>query len=610
MWPRTVRSLVLSLTLWAAFPGIGRNAAVPLVCRLQIRDPHSHYVEVEIMAFQLRGRCVDFKMPVWIPGSYLVRDFERHVERFEAVDLTGRPLPWKKVSKNTWRVETAGTRTVRVHYWVYAFEENIRGSYVDHELAFLNPSSLVMFVQGQTQRPYHVHLEIPASWKKVSTGLRPLDGDSLTYESRDYDELVDCPIVIGNHVTTFFEVDSVRHEIAVIGRGTFVLDSLTTKIRPLVAEAKKLFGGFPYDRFLFLVWLSDSRGGGLEHRNSCALMMDRFALSPEHGLGGFVSLATHELLHAWNGKAIRPEPLGPFDYDRENYTTLLWFTEGFTTYYSGKLQRRVGVSTPDSYLRSLATQIAAYHAHPGKDVQSLAEASFDAWIKYYKPDENFENSSRSYYGDGALFATLLDLEILHRTRGQRSLDDVMRVLYTRYASRDRWVTLPDLIRACHEVAGSNLDSLFEYVRTTRPMDFAAALEHAGLKIVESGPEAKRAAWLGATLSPEGERVVVTQVRRNSPASRAGLYARDELLAINHYRVTGQNLNLLLSQGRPGDSVRLLVATNGLVRELTAVLEPNPQRELKIVPVENPTDVQKKIYEAWLGAAYPSKTEGP
>jgi predicted metalloprotease with PDZ domain len=559
---------------------------------------------------QLSGKGADFKMPVWIPGSYMIREFERHVERFQAWDAEGHKLPWRKVSKNTWRVDRSGSQSLRVRYWVYAFDRSIRGSYVDGEFAFINPSSVVMFVAGQLHRPYRLRLELPAGWTRVSTGLASEQDDPLSFLAADYDELVDCPLLAGNHAVTCFSVDSVDHEIAVAGRGPFDLDTLSCRLRPLIREAKSLFGEFPYRRFAFLVWLSETGGGGLEHRNSCALMVERFSLDPKQGVGSFVSLATHELFHAWNGKAIRPAPLGPFDYDRENYTTMLWFTEGFTTYYSGQLQLRAGVTTPESYLRSLANQISAYEASPGRAVQTLEQASFDAWIKYYRQDENFINSGRSYYSDGALFATVLDLEILHRTDGRFGLDEVMRALYRDYAKKGRWVTLDDFVRTCNRVARCDLSSLFRHVQSTEPMDLGQALEHAGLVISVSEKESKRAGYLGASIRGEGDRAFVGSVRRDSPAYRAGLYAGDELLAVNGYRVTASDAQRILSRYGPEDTLHLLVATSALIREVQVVLGEEPQRSLEIRRVENPTDLQKAIYEKWLHSPWPEETKSP
>ncbi len=571
----------------------------PIRCVIGMPDPDTHLFHVELQVSGLRGRYADFKMPVWIPGSYLLREFERNVEGFTAVDANGRPLPWKKVRKNTWRVRLNGG-TVQVRYRVYAFELSVRTSYLDAERAFLNPSSVVMFVEGHLQRPYEVRLKPPADWHAVSTGLDSLPGKPFTRVARDYDELVDCPILLGNHTRLFFRVRGVPHELAISGRGPFCPDSLLARVPQIVEESVKIFGDFPYKRYVFLTLLSDKGGGGLEHRNSCALLVNRFALAPEDRLRPFLPLVSHEFFHVWNVKAIRPEPLGPFDYDRENYTTLLWLAEGFTTYYSGQVRLRLGWTKPDAYLRGLARQIADYKANPGRFVQSLEMASYDAWIKYYRPDENSPNVTQSYYSGGALFATLLDLTIRHYSGGSHSLDDVMRALYERFGKDGRNVTESDFQEMCEHFAGRPLDSLFTFVRTTSDFDLRPYLAFAGFELQADTTTGRNAApFLGASLGVQDGRTVVRSVRRASPAERGGLYARDELLAVDGYRIRSPSLNRILQNYQPGDTVKVLVSRQGIVHELKVVLGRSPRKKFKLVRVKNPTPLQETVYKGWL-----------
>ena len=572
----------------------------PIRCRIRMPDPNTHLFHVELRVDGLRGEYADFKMPVWIPGSYLVREFERNVEGFEATDARGNALPWRKVRKNTWRVQLSGSQ-VRVRYRVYAFELSVRASYLDVDRAFLNPSSVVMFVAGHLERPYELRLEPPAGWRQVSTGLDSVPGDPWTRRARDYDELVDSPLLLGNHRRLFFRVNGVPHELAISGRGPLDADSLLTYVPQIVRETRKIFGSFPYKRYVFLTLLSDKGGGGLEHRNSCALLVERFSLAPRDRLRRFLPLVSHEFFHAWNVKAIRPEPLGPFDYDRENYTTLLWLAEGFTTYYSGQVRLRLGWTKPESYLRGLARQIADYEANPGRFVQSLEMASYDAWIKYYRPDENSPNVTQSYYSGGALFATLLDLSIRHYSDGEHSLDDVMRALYQRFGQNDRWVTEQDFRSVCEEFAGHSLDSLFAFVHTTGEFDFVPYLRFAGLdiQVKESGGKEAREAFLGADVNYQGGKAIVRSVRRGGPAERGGVYARDEILAVDGYRVQNGNLNTILRNYEPGDSVSVLVSRQGVVRKLSVKLGRSPRRELQLVRSENPTPLQERVYRGWL-----------
>ncbi len=598
---RLLSLLYLAASFALPNPGTADGQSQAIQCWVRMPDPNTHLYHVELHVCGLSGKYADFKMPVWIPGSYLVREFERNVEGFAAEDTDGRALPWHKVRKNTWRVRLSGSE-VRIRYRVYAFELSVRTSYLGAERGFLNPSSVIMFVKGQLDRPYVLHLQPPGDWRTISTGLDSLPGKPFTRLAHDYDELVDCPILLGNHTRLFFRVQDVPHEVAISGRGPFCADSVLARVPQIVQETVKIFGSFPYKRYVFLTLLSEKGGGGLEHRNSCALLVNRFALAPKDGLRSFLPLVSHEFFHAWNVKAIRPEPLGPFDYDRENYTTLLWLAEGFTTYYSGQVRLRLGWTKPAAYLRGLARQISDYLSNPGRFVQSLEMASYDAWIKYYRPDENSPNVTQSYYSGGALFATLLDLSIRHYSGTEHSLDDVMRTLYERFGKDGRNVTERDLRRLCEHFAGKRLDSLFTFVRRTTDFALEPYLALAGLELQPDSSKTRAALgpYFGADLTvQQNGSVVVRSVRRDSPAERGGVYARDELLALDGYRVTGSEVNQILGNYAPGDSISVLVSREGLVRRLTVVLGRSPLLRFKLAPVAKPTTLQEEVCKGWL-----------
>lgn len=393
--------------------------------------PHTHLFHVTVEVDRLDGASVDLVLPSWTPGSYMIREYARHVQGFDArAAATDTPLPWRKVAKDAWRVETGGAERIRVRYQVYANDLTVRTSHLDGAHAYFNGASVFMFVPGREAEPLRLRVEAPPDWQ-VTTGLDPADRPN-EFLAADYDELVDCPVECGTHRLLAFEVDGIPHRMAIWGRGNEDEARLIADTRRIVEAQRDFFGGLPYRHYTFILHLLDGRGGGLEHRNSVTNQVDRWTFRPERNYERYLSLTSHELFHVWNAKRLRPAPLGPFDYRRENYTRLLWLVEGATSYYDNLLLTRAGLMAPERFLERLGEAIAQLQNQPGRLVQSLEQSSFDAWIKFYRPDENSANSSVSYYLKGGLVCFLLDMEIRACTGGRRSLDDLMRRLYVAY----------------------------------------------------------------------------------------------------------------------------------------------------------------------------------
>jgi len=577
------------------------TAQVPVEVTLTIEDTTAHYIRIEMQIPAAGEDSLEVKMPVWIPGSYLIREYERHLIDFQAATPDGKPLRWKKVRKNTWRIYTSGNDWINLRYRIYAFDPSIRASYVDGERAFLNPSSLILFARGQVGRPYRLKLIGPSSWRKISTGLRRLPGNEWLFEARDYDELVDCPIEWGNQEVFTFEIEGISFELAVAGRGNVRPDTLVPYFERIVRATLDLMKTAPFDRYVFIVQLRRRGSGGLEHRNSCVIQTNRWSFQPGKRFLGFLGTVSHEFFHAWNVKAIRPYPLGPFDYDRENYTTLLWIAEGFTSYYGPRILLKAGLLPQTRYLQRLERAIQSYLRTPGRKVQPLAEASFDAWIKFYRPNENSQNTTISYYSKGALVALLLDLLIRHQTEGRASLDDVMRRLYEEFArAHSRAYTFQDFKSVCEQVAGVPLDEFFRRtVFSTDEIDFARYLDYAGLECTIEPVPWKEHKQPGFNWRGEGSSVRITQVLNGSPAHRAGLMAGDEWIGLDGFRVTPQNVPTLLEMLTPQTVHRFLVSRDGILKEWEAEWTGWSLPRVKIQPKENPGDLERKIYRSWI-----------
>ncbi|NTU78187.1 MAG: M61 family metallopeptidase, partial [Chloroflexales bacterium] len=402
--------------------------------------PHTHLFHLAVELDGLAEPYVDLVLPSWTPGSYMVRDYARHVQAFAAQAPDGAALAWRKIAKDTWRVETAGATKLTARYQVYANDLTVRTSHLDGSHGYFNGATVFMYAPGRTAEQMRLIIETPAGWQ-VSSGLTPLRGDAVVAEPRperhlftvvDYDELIDCPVECGAQRLLSFTVDGITHQIAIWGRGNEDEARLVADTRRIVEAQRDFFGGLPYSHYSFILHLTDGKGGGLEHRNSVTNQIDRWSFRPERSYERYLSLTSHELFHVWNVKRLRPAPLGPFNYRAENYTRLLWLMEGATSYYDELLLVRAGLMRPERFFEILADEIVKLQSQPGRHLQSVEQSSFDAWIKLYRPDEYSANSSISYYLKGSLVCMLLDMKIRAATGGARSLDDVMRLLFARY----------------------------------------------------------------------------------------------------------------------------------------------------------------------------------
>ncbi len=567
-------------------------------------QPHTHLFHVTIEVDGLAGAFVDLILPSWTPGSYMIREYARHVQGFGAwAAAAGTALPWRKIAKDAWRVETGGAERIQVRYQVYANDLTVRTSHLDGTHGYFNGACVFMAVSGREAEPLRLRVDAPPAWQ-VTTGLEPADRPN-EFLAADYDELVDCPVECGTHRLLTFEVDGIPHRIAIWGRGNEDEARLIRDTRRIVEVQRDFFGGLPYRHYTFILHLLDGRGGGLEHRNSVTNQVDRWTFRPERNYERYLSLTSHELFHVWNAKRLRPAPLGPFDYRRENYTRLLWLVEGATSYYDNLLLVRAGLMTPERFLERLAEAIAHLQSQPGRLLQSLEQSSFDAWIKFYRPDENSANSSVSYYLKGGLVCFLLDMEIRAFTGGRCSLDDLLRQLYAAYPlSRPGIPEEGALLAAVEELTGDRQGVFSEffarYVSGVAELDYARALAVAGLELrwERKGPRA----WLGCALKRQGERTIIESVRSDSPAWATGVYAGDELLALDGWRVNDERLNERLEERQPGDTVRLTLFRGDALIEATVTLAEAPPDRAVIAPVEAPDDAQRRAYHSWLGMA--------
>ena len=565
---------------------------------LSMPEPQTHYFNVQLVFDNPGKEYLDVKMPVWTPGSYLVREYAKNVEGFAAT-ANNQPLRFEKITKNTWRVYAAKAPQVRVTYQVYAFELTVRTSFLNAEHGYVNGASMFMYPDGLQKEASEITVVPYKDWKVVSTALPAVSNQPFTFRAANYDEVVDSPFEIGNHEVWQFEVNSIPHRVAMFGESNAIKERFLADLKKITTTATQVMGETPLDRYLFIIHNLLVGGGGLEHKFSTTLQVKKWGYSTSAGYNSILGLAAHEYFHLWNVKRLRPAGLGPFDYDVETYTNLLWISEGFTSYYANVILRRSGFLTNEQYLTILAEEISTLENAPGVRVQSAAESSFDAWIKYYRPNENSANAGTSYYSKGAVIGLLLNLEILQRTNGQKSLDDVMRQLYQQYYKKlDRGFTDAEFKQAAENVAGGKLDAFFnDYVYGTKTPAYATYFSYAGLNFTNQNAE-KPGANLGAKVSLTTGRQLVTSVVRDGSAWKGGLNVNDEILALNGYRIT-DDVNQSLVGARPGQPISLLVNRDGQIINLEFPLVRSETRSYKITPNEKPTKDQAKIITNWM-----------
>ena len=594
---------VLACAIVAAMTATDPSAAQvvePIRYTLRFPAPHTHYVEVEAV-YPTGGRPqIELFMAVWTPGSYLVREYERHVERLVARTASSGTLAAQKTRKNRWQIQTGAAPSVTVNYRVYGREMTVRNNWIEAGFAMLNGAPTFISLVGGTARPHDVRIELPSGWKSSATALIAGAGPH-SYRAEDFDMLVDSPIILGNPAMRHFQAGGKGHALVLEGDTTFFdIDRAALDIQKIVEAGGKVMGGqFDYPHYYFLNLVTDN-SGGLEHKNSFLTMSGRFTTRNPRQYLSWLGLVAHEYFHNWNIKRLRPVELGPFfDYENEVHTKALWIAEGFTDYYAGVLVKRANLSTRDEYLEELSGQVEAVQNTPGRLVTSVDMASYDTWIKQYRPDENTANTTINYYPKGAVIAFLLDARIRRATNGSKSLDDAMQLAYERYSGAKGY-TLEQFYQAMSDTAGTNLRTFFATAaESTEELNYKEALDWFGLRFRPVDTRNPRA-WLGATTRIDGGRLVVSAVRRETPAFAAGINVDDEILAIDEVRVRADGLNTRLEQYQPGQRVALLVGRRDRLTPLEVTLGAEPGRPWRLEVDPAASEAQKYRLIAWVG----------
>lgn len=575
--------------------------------------PNLHYFHVVLRCEGLSGSASEFRMPAWTPGYYSIMNYAGCVINFQAADGLGKPLAWRKTDKSAWRITTGGAMTVTIEYDVYGFTHFIASNYLASDSAFIAPAGMFMYPAGWLKDQVTVEIKPAEGWTGVETGLEPIPGMKNVFAAPDFDTLYDCPILIGKLEKFDFQVKGLNYRVAAPDMTGIDKAKYAADLAKIVDAATSVVGETPYKHYTFL--MIGPGGGGLEHLNSCALTYSPARFMDPAGYKGWLPFVTHEFFHCYNVKSIRPIALGPFDYDRENCTNMLWVSEGLTVYYEYIILNRAGLAGRDEALEELGGLINEYENSPGRRVQPATASSFDTWLNAYgQSGEHAANTTVSYYVSGPVLGLLLDLDIRHASKGKACLDDVMRSLYHEfYQAKKRGFTDEEFRATCERVAGTRLDEVFSYAEKIQDFDYAKYLGYAGLELAaETSPEPPKG-WLGAVTgggfgmmrrmagpgAGDGGAVTVSRIEWNSPAAAAGLSCGDEIVAVDGTKVTSRSYGEIMGAKKPGDKVRIVYSRDDKLGEVEVTLGVKPAVRYRIKPAAGATAEQKALLAAWL-----------
>jgi predicted metalloprotease with PDZ domain len=593
-------------------------AAAPAALRYQLRfeRPNTHLMDVSVRVDALSGASTDFAMPDWAPGAYGIGNYAANVQRFRAHNADGRELAWHKTDNQTWRIELGGATAVTIDYQVYAntLQNNV-GQYDDRH-AFIAGPATWMYLVGGKERPIELAIDVPTGWK-VATGME--HASDHTFRAENYDWFADAPLEISDFAEKDFVVlGSTYHVIFHDVMGGKDTAQITADLQKIVETIVPIFQpvagsgaqAAPFKDYYFLLHVWPKTGGGLEHLNSTQINfskdMDNTEPVPARGTQYTSKLyvSAHEFFHAWNVKRLRPRPLGPFDYSQMVHTPSLWISEGLTSYYGWLALAHAGLITPQQYLDNIARLITEFEKQPGRSERSIEDTSWDTWWfggRVLSQDNNLANTFYSYYDGGQIMGHILDFAIRQDTNNQKSLDDWMRLLYSRYALPKPGFEPDDAVHAASEVAGQDVSDIFRrYISGKEPIPYETYFAYAGVAVERKLDGSKSWSGLSFTKQDNGT-TTIKNIAPGSPAESAGLDKDDIIVALDGRAVSStDDVEALIAAYKPGVTVRVLVQRVGQMREFPLALAPNPYYTYTLKPAEHPTPQQVAIYNSWLG----------
>lgn len=565
---------------------------------VRIDRPESHTIDVEVRVSN-PGDVLEFSIPAWTPGSYLLREFARYLGEPKVL-IDGREVLCTKTAKGTWRAATSSADSATIRYDVYGLELTVRTPHIDDTHAYFVGTNAFVYVHGRESDTHRVRVAPPNDWKVFCA----LDEEDGAFVAPDYDVLADAPFEVGPHRHTTVDILGVPHRFVFWGDDAVAVDEkrLLADTARLIETNAAMFGGtLPYERYDLVFHITESARGGLEHLNSTVLATPWRYFETDEGYAEMLGLICHEHFHVWNIKRIRPQVLGPFDYQNENYTTALWIAEGFTSYFDNLGCLRAGVIDADKYLAWMGKDLSRLLAIPGRFGQTLAQASWDAWIRLYRPDENTPNRTVSYYLKGALVSLALDMTIRSQTAGERCLDDVMRQLWDGFLEDGAGYDEHAMAETIQAATGVDVDALLsEWVHGTSDPDFRALLATHGVEVEREGSDG---GWLGVVWDSDPAGAAIRTVRTDGPVHGTSLAAGDVVVAIDGRQVRFADVSKIGARLKPGTEVTVHAFRRGRLFATTVTPSVPPRETVKLSRVAAPSDEQRALWERWTGSAW-------
>src|SRR6202050_656189 len=589
------------------------RAADSLHYELRFERPSTHLLDVTMHAAALEGPSGECAMPDWAPGSYYLENYSANVQAFRAVGSDGKELSWRKTDSQTWRVELGGANAVTVSYQVFGDTLRNNQAQYNERHAFIGGPSVWMYLVGGKERAVELTIAVPTGWK-VATGMERTSDH--TFRAADDNWFADAPLELSDFAEKDFQVLGTTYHVIVhdvegqkdFSKFTQDAQKFVETIVPMFSSVTGAEQAAPFKDYWFLFHVWPNTGGGLEHLNSTQIdfSKDWDSQDPAPGYGSQYNLklfvTAHEFFHAWNVKRLRPLPLGPFDYSQLVHTPSLWISEGLTSYYGSLALERAGLITPKQYLDEIAYMITKFEQNPGRSERSIEDTSWDTW---YNGDvvtqaNNLKNTNYPYYDGGQIMGHILDFAIRKKTNNRKSLDDWMRVMYSRYALPKPGFQPEDAVKAASEVAGTDLSSIFsKYIGGKESIPYEEYFAYAGIAVEKKLDSEKP--WLGISQSKSDDgHVKITGVIPGGAADNAGLDRDDVVIGVDGRTVDAEGFSETISDHKPSDTLRVTVIRLGLVKEIPVTLIASPYPTYTLKPMEHPTQEQQAIYNSWMG----------
>ncbi|MCH1928817.1 PDZ domain-containing protein [Shewanella sp. A25] len=597
MKPSSLSILVLS-ALFSA------NALAEVDYKIDLSQPEHHLAQVTVTFPEAEAGDFIVNLPVWRTGKYQVLPLADGVRLFNAKDSDGNALNWKRTASGEWQVALSKPTKVSVTYQLYANELGQRVRHIDASHAYLDASGVFMYSPAFRDQSVAVQLTVPESWKSYS-GMNT-GSQAHSFVAPNYDVLIDSPIETGISTHRQFSANGKDYEVVFWGEGNYDTDKVVKDLTALSGEAKAIWDGYPFERYVYMVHATSGAGGATEHVNSTVIQLPRFSFRERKDYLRFIGTASHEFIHTWNVKAYRPDGLVPYDYQHENMTELLWIAEGSTSYFQGQLLLRAGVMTPKEFLEDLAKRVEKSELTPGREIQSVAEASAGEWSS--TGGDYAINHSVNIYSEGYLASLALDFALLKDTKLAHSYRDVHRRLYNEHRVPNGY-SVSDVQQILKDLSGKDYAPWWQaHVNSPLSLDFKNLLAQAGL-VLSYGKDAKTEAFTGMTLSSEHDSLELSQVLRDGPAWKSGITAGDEIIAINDLRVTAKGFDKRIQDFKAGDTINVTLFSNDKIKQVALTLGSKQSGKLELKGDAKASKEQKAFFKAWLGIDWPFDTKG-